>query len=237
MPILIIFSLSLLSDKKGHNWFQRQFTSKMAPHDYDFSYEIEFATAIAAAAFAIHSVEEADSESKNKLRDGTRASMSKVKTRKDDPSRPPESRQVSSKEAERAGKYAMWREPARWAGSNQLERTRSPDAKTDAWEKSAIAKLVKWHEKVNSSIIAWEKEKKMKAKVDMERKKRELEQRKAINLQHYQNETARIEHIARGARAQLEDKRRKEESEVMRETAKKRIRSKGKVPFGRCFCF
>ncbi|KAI8528861.1 hypothetical protein RHMOL_Rhmol12G0180300 [Rhododendron molle] len=208
-------------DKKGHNWFQRQFTSKMAPHDYDFSYEIEFATAIAAAAFAIHSVEEADSESKNKLRDGTRASMSKEVLRSN----------------LYQGKYAMWREPARWAGSNQLERTRSPDAKTDAWEKSAIAKLVKWHEKVNSSIIAWEKEKKMKAKVDMERKKRELEQRKAINLQHYQNETARIEHIARGARAQLEDKRRKEESEVMRETAKKRIRSKGKVPFGRCFCF
>lgn len=65
---------------------------------------------------------------------------------------------------------------------------------------------------------------------------RELEQRKAINLQHYQNETARIDHIARGARAQLEDERRKEESEV-RERAKKRIRSKGKVPFGRCFCF
>lgn len=39
----------------------------------------------------------------------------------------------------------MRREPARWAGSNQLERTRSrsPDAKTDAWEKSAMAKLVK----------------------------------------------------------------------------------------------
>lgn len=81
----------------------------MAPHDYDFSYEIEFATAIAAAAFAIHSVEEADSESKNKLRDGTRASMSRVKTRKDDPSRPPESRQISSKEAEGAGKiYLVW---------------------------------------------------------------------------------------------------------------------------------
>ncbi|XP_058194337.1 remorin isoform X2 [Rhododendron vialii] len=208
----------------------------MAPHDYDFSYEIEFSTAIAAAAFVIHSVEEADLESENKLRDGTRASMGRVKTRKDDPSMPPESRQISSKEAE--GEDAMPREPARWAGSNQLERTtrRSPDAKTDAWEKSAMAKLVKRHEKVNSSIIAWEKEKKMKAKVDMERQKRELEQRKAINLLHYQNETARIDHIARGARAQSEDKRRKEESQV-RERAKKRIRSKGKVPFGRCFCF
>ncbi|XP_058194335.1 remorin isoform X1 [Rhododendron vialii] len=210
----------------------------MAPHDYDFSYEIEFSTAIAAAAFVIHSVEEADLESENKLRDGTRASMGRVKTRKDDPSMPPESRQISSKEAEGAGEDAMPREPARWAGSNQLERTtrRSPDAKTDAWEKSAMAKLVKRHEKVNSSIIAWEKEKKMKAKVDMERQKRELEQRKAINLLHYQNETARIDHIARGARAQSEDKRRKEESQV-RERAKKRIRSKGKVPFGRCFCF
>ncbi|KAI8528859.1 hypothetical protein RHMOL_Rhmol12G0180100 [Rhododendron molle] len=64
---------------------------------------------------------------------------------------------------------------------------------------------------------------------------RELEQRKAINLLHYQNEMARIDHNARGAQVQLEDKRRKEESEV-RERAKKRIGSKGKVPFGRCFC-
>lgn len=79
----------------------------MAPYDYDFSYEIEFATAIAAAAFAIHSVEEADLESENQLRDGTRASMSKVKTKKDDPSRPPESRQISSKEAESSGKICL----------------------------------------------------------------------------------------------------------------------------------
>lgn len=216
-------------------------------HDYSSSYESEFATAIAAAAFAIHSAEEANSEYRKKLRSTRRA-----KSRKDDPFRPPEARRFPGSEAkdpevessmkkrmeqDRRGRASF----AGHAGGDESQREssttrRSPEAKANTWEKPAMAKLVKRYEKMNSNILAWENEKKMKARVEMERKKRELEQRNAVNLQHYQNEIARIEHIAGGARAQLEDKRRNEESKV-KERAKRRIRTKGKVPFSCCFCF
>lgn len=59
----------------------------MALHDYDFSYESEFATTIGVAAFAIHLVEEVNSEYQKMWR-----SMSRVKTRKDDLFRRPEAR-------------------------------------------------------------------------------------------------------------------------------------------------
>ncbi|KAH7858749.1 hypothetical protein Vadar_027572 [Vaccinium darrowii] len=218
----------------------------MALHDHDYtSYESEFATAIAAAAFAIHSAEEANSEYRKKLR-----SMSRAKRRKDDL----EARRIPGNEAkdpevESSMKKRMEQDRrgrASFAGhaggdesqreSSRRRRRRSPEAKANTWEKPAMAKLVKRYEKMNSNILAWENEKKMKAKVEMERTKRELEQRNAVNLQHYRNEIARIEHVAGGTRVQLEDKRRNEETKV-KERAKRRIRTKGKFPFSCCFCF
>lgn len=62
----------------------------------------------------------------------------------------------------------------------------------------------------------------------------ELDQRRALNLQHYKYKIARIEQIAGGARGQVEEKRRNEAIEV-KEKGKK-IRSKGKVPV-KFFCF
>jgi len=61
----------------------------------------------------------------------------------------------------------------------------------------------------------------------------ELEQRRSRNQKHYQYKVARIDHMAREATAQAEEKRRTEESRV-KEKAKK-IRS-GEAPFT-CFCF
>lgn len=63
---------------------------------------------------------------------------------------------------------------------------------------------------------------------------RELEQRRARNILHYQVKQERIDHIAGGARAQVEEKRRNEESKVKEKA--KRIRTTGKVPVT-CFCF
>ncbi|KAG5536161.1 hypothetical protein RHGRI_023824 [Rhododendron griersonianum] len=74
----------------------------MALHDYDFSYESEFATAIGAGAFAIHSVEDANSEYQKKWR-----SMSRVKTRKDDLFSQPEARRFPGKKAKGAGKIDL----------------------------------------------------------------------------------------------------------------------------------
>lgn len=61
----------------------------------------------------------------------------------------------------------------------------------------------------------------------------ELEQRRARNSQHYQSKLARIDNIAGGARAQLEEKRKNEETKLQ-ERAKK-MRS-GKAPTC-CLCF
>lgn len=54
------------------------------------------------------------------------------------------------------------------------------------------------------------------------------------NLQHYKNKLARIDHIAKEARTQAEEKRRYEES-IVREKSNK-IRSTGTGPVT-CFCF
>lgn len=113
-------------------------------------------------------------------------------------------------------------------GHNTLE------TEADAWEKAQIKKIQRRYDKVKSAILAWEHEKKMQAKIKMEKRKSELEQRRASNMQHYQIKQTRIDQIAGGARAQMEEKRRNEESKVREKV--KRIRSKGKVPV-KCFCF
>ncbi|KAI3454825.1 hypothetical protein Pfo_011488 [Paulownia fortunei] len=68
----------------------------------------------------------------------------------------------------------------------------------------------------------------------MERKKVELEHRISRNLKHYHSKIARIDHIANGARAQIEEKRKHEESTVKQKARK--LRSTGKTPVD-CFCF
>lgn len=61
----------------------------------------------------------------------------------------------------------------------------------------------------------------------------ELEHKKALNQEHYQNKIARIERIAGGAKAQVEEERRSKENEIKQKA--KMIRSKGKFPV-MCFC-
>ncbi|GFP90648.1 hypothetical protein PHJA_001208900 [Phtheirospermum japonicum] len=87
---------------------------------------------------------------------------------------------------------------------------------------------------MQSEILAWENGKKLREKQKMERKKSELEQRKSRNLKHYYSKIGRIDHIAAGARTQLEEKRKHEESIVREKTRK--MRSTGKTPVN-CFCF
>ncbi|XP_059643950.1 uncharacterized protein LOC132285761 isoform X2 [Cornus florida] len=238
---------SFEGEKKTQNWFQRQFSGQMN-RDYDSS-DGEFATAVAAAAFAIHSFEE--SEYQKTSRDGLKTPITKVKTRKEDSSRLPEtgrvSRRFSGKEEKEAGKpmgqdskssYPSYVSPAPSSAGNQMQKVNStrlgsPETKADAWEKAAMGKIERRYEKMSSDILAWENEKKVKAKLQMERKQSEIEERRARNLQHYQKKLTGIDHIAAGARAQAEEKRKNEES-VVKGRAKK-IRSTGKVPVS-CFC-
>ncbi|CAN0870861.1 hypothetical protein LINGRAHAP2_LOCUS9666 [Linum grandiflorum] len=84
----------------------------------------------------------------------------------------------------------------------------------DSWEKAQLRKISKRYEKMKSKVVAWEEAKKMKAKLHMERKRNELEMRTTRNMQHYQSKLVRIDMIASGVKEQLDENRRKEESEV-----------------------
>lgn len=62
----------------------------------------------------------------------------------------------------------------------------------------------------------------------------ELDKKRTLNQQHYQNKIARIERIAGGARAQAEEERRKKEAEIKEKA--RMIRSRGKAPVKYCLC-
>ncbi|MED6161330.1 hypothetical protein PIB30_059738 [Stylosanthes scabra] len=109
-------------------------------------------------------------------------------------------------------------------------------ANAEAWEKAKLEKIQKRYEKIKSQILSWEREKKIHAKMHMERKKSELEKRRAVATQHYNIKIASIDQITQSAITQLEDKRRKELSKTTQKA--NNIRKTGRVPPAiNCFCF
>ncbi|CAI9767683.1 unnamed protein product [Fraxinus pennsylvanica] len=188
----------------------------------------EFATAIAATAHAIHSLEEAS----------TKQYLRNISNRKEEPFRPPQPGSMQRSSRQDTGTTSFRRPPPPIV-ENQRQRgtsrgRRNVETKADAWERSQLEKIHKRYQKMHSNILAWENEKKVRAKQQMERNKDELELRKSRNLKHYQNKLARIDHISTGAKAQLEEKRKYEDS-IVKEKARK-MKSTGKAPIGWC-CF
>ncbi|KAK7411372.1 hypothetical protein VNO78_02805 [Psophocarpus tetragonolobus] len=213
----------------------------------------EHVTAVAAAAFSIHSLEEALNLQKMKVS----AKFSRPKTergREGKISRSPImgeiSRERSSGQAlarTRESRFPVKRPsgvftptprpiiPA--AGCQNHKRNSIIQDKNDKatiWEKTKIERIQKRYQKIKSKILAWESERKILAKMQMERKKSQWELKRAMEMQHYKNKIARIDMIAQGAITQLEDHKRKEESKA-KEKAKK-IRKTGRVPV-KFFCF
>ncbi|CAN4100394.1 unnamed protein product [Withania somnifera] len=170
----------------------------------------EFAAAIAASAFAICSLEE------------NAGSQYQIKTR-GPLIRPAETEIVT---VTPAASDKMQKGISR--GISKAEN------KADAWEEVQIAKIRKRHDELLSAFLAWENEKKMMAKQQMERRKNQLDLGMKRNLQHYKNKLARIDRIIKGAKTQAEDKIRYEES-IVKQKANK-IRSTGTGPVT-CFCF
>ncbi|XP_011013144.1 PREDICTED: remorin [Populus euphratica] len=220
--------------------------------DYDFQ-DGEFATAVAAAAFVINSLEEAE-DYRRKLRGDFGKSKEKIKTRKQDSSAGSvrATRHFSSREMIVAGETSArkpteedrrqqenafpTRKPSRSSSARPMNRqplSQVVETKADSWEKDQLRKINRRYEKMKSKILDWEKARKMRAKLHGEKKKSELELRRARNMQHYQNKIARIDMISGGARRQLEEKRRNEEFEVKEKA--KHMRSRGRSP-SRCFC-
>ncbi|XP_008447778.2 remorin [Cucumis melo] len=235
---------SFKEDKKESKKLQWYFSNQMN-EDYD-SKNIEFATAVASAAFAIRSKEETDLQYQKKKRESMEASITKVKSRKDDTAAfaPRITRPLSKKETQTTnpGQSSIKRpmEQEKRESVTGIPKPPAPPrrslipSRADVWERNKMERISKRYLKIKASILAWENEKKMHAKLHMEKKKDELERKKALFQQYYHENIARIDQIAGGARAHLEEKRKREEKKA-RETAN-RIRSTGRLPVT-CFCF
>ncbi|XWS51192.1 hypothetical protein CRYUN_Cryun12cG0155900 [Craigia yunnanensis] len=220
-------------------------------------YGTEFAIGVAAAAYAINSLEEDEAQHRIKIersrQDTTiraqnsdrvtrRYSSKEIKTEGETSSRKSMEqdyrRQESTLPTSKPGRSSSARPMTMEAGDQRWKGNHSQlnveESKADAGEKAEMEKVNKRYENMRASILAWENEKKLRAKIKMDRRKKELEQRIKKTQQLYQAKIARIDHIAGGARAQVDEKRRSEELKT-KEKARK-IRASGEVPVT-CFCF
>ncbi|RDY04801.1 hypothetical protein CR513_11436, partial [Mucuna pruriens] len=206
----------------------------------------EHVAAIAATAFSIHSLEEARLLNLKKMEKNPKFPRNKTMRGKEEKiSRQPSHGEISTKRSF-GQELARTREspiPVRRPSGVSSPRAISPAAgyrnnkgvpiiqhkndKAKVWEMAKIERIQKY-EKMKSKILSWENERKIQAKQQMERKKSEWEHKRAMEMQHYKNKIARIDMIAQGAIAQLEDHKRKQESKT-REKAKK-IRKTGRLP-------
>ncbi|KAG6401792.1 hypothetical protein SASPL_138657 [Salvia splendens] len=188
--------------------------------NYEFD-DSDFASAVAASAHAIHSLGEITPNPK----------IARANTRKQDLQHRDSMRNASMKDTRSSQSVT----PA--IGDSRHKQTstlRQSDSKADAWEKAQIAKLRKRYENLHNDIKAWENEKKLGEKHRIEKKKGDLELKKSRNMKHYYNKIARIDHVAQGTRARVEEKRKHEES-IVKDKARE-MRATGKAPVS-CFCF
>ncbi|KAI4343924.1 hypothetical protein L6164_011215 [Bauhinia variegata] len=222
---------------KGWNWFRRPLLME------DDRRNDEHVAAVAAAAFAVHSLEEAGLLNLRMMREGPESSRTRTMRRKEDsisrtPSyagETPRTKSFGQKPRQAESAFPVSHripvpspKPSKQMHQNNFQR------RADAWEKAKGEKIQKRYDKIKSRILSWENERKMETKLKMEKKKSALDHKRAMEQLHYKNKMARIEKIAEGARAQLEDKRRKEESKASEKA--KIIRTTGRVPI-KCFCF
>ncbi|MBA0744093.1 hypothetical protein Gogos_006730 [Gossypium gossypioides] len=220
-------------------------------------YNTELAVGVAAAAYTINSLVEDEARHRIKIRRSAQDTITGVR------SSGRVTMRYSSKEIETAGETSSRKlmEKDNRSQESSLPRSKKGgssssrpvimeagdrsrkgnssqlnvgETKADAWEKAEMEKLNKRCENKKASILAWEDEKKLRAKVKMDRRKKELERRIKINQQLYQTKISRIDHIGGGAKAEVDEKRRHEELKI-KEKARK-IRASGKVPVS-CFCF
>ncbi|CAM8904157.1 unnamed protein product [Rhodiola kirilowii] len=182
------------------NWLKRQIEGQTIGHEYDSGDE-QFATSVAAAAYAVHSLDVANSSFQNgKI-------LTKAKSRK-------ESTKSPSFGTKPTIDGPLTRKPSK-ISSASLRSTfykNDTDAKIDAWERAEIDKIKKRYSKIRSTIKSWEDDKKTRAKIKLQKKKIELECKKERNQRHYELKIAQIDVIGRGAKSNMEEKMRSDET-------------------------
>ncbi|KAA3458365.1 remorin-like [Gossypium australe] len=204
-------------------------------------YERELAVGVAAAAYVVNAIEKDEAKYRIKIEGKKQDTISRVGN-SDRVSRRYSSKEVTtntagetssrkSRESSKGGGSSAGEQ--RWKG-NYSQTNNALETKADAWQNAELHKLNKRYENMKASIQEWEKEKKVRAKVKMERRKKELEKNIKRSHQVYQLKISRIDDIAGGARAQVDEKRRNEELKIKEKA--KQIRATGVVPFT-CLCF
>ncbi|XP_017648182.2 uncharacterized protein LOC108488411 isoform X1 [Gossypium arboreum] len=189
-------------------------------------YERELAVGVAAAAYVVNAIEKDEAKYRIKIEGKKQDTISRVGN-SDRVSRRYSSKEVitntagetssrKSRESSKGGGSSAGDQ--RWKG-NYSQTNNALETKADAWQNAELHKLNKRYENMKASIHEWEKENKVRAKVKMERRKKELEKKIKRSHQVYQLKISRIDDIAGGARAQVDDKRRNEELKI-REKAK-----------------
>ncbi|MED6221116.1 hypothetical protein PIB30_051255 [Stylosanthes scabra] len=214
----------------------------------------EHATSVAAAAFAIHSLEEEESRNSQKIREGPKSSRTQTMRRKEIISKHPSYGKTSIKSS--FGQDSRTKEtafpvrhssgisspkslpPALAAGYQKQKgiplQQKNVSTRPQTWQKTKIEKIQLRYEKIKSKILSWKCVKRIQTKFQIERKKRALKRKRAMQMVNYRNKMERIDMLSQGSRVKLEDQRRNEEWEAIENS--NRIRKTGKVPV-KCSCF
>ncbi|XP_010546168.1 PREDICTED: uncharacterized protein LOC104818328 [Tarenaya hassleriana] len=219
------------TDNTALNWLRDQSYWYTKNDCYDDK-NGQFAVAVAATAFAVRSVEEEEDEKRivREELEGLNVKNKKVKRKDNKVMTKQEGRNIERTHTQevKIGEENFTKKGYQHNGSS------STISKADSWECVRIKKIRKRYEKMKDTILAWENERKLAARLKMEKSKSELERRKEINNRRYRSKLSRIEMIARGAKQQLEEKRKSEEARVKEKA--NTMRRTGKVPMD-YFCF
>ncbi|KFK27892.1 hypothetical protein AALP_AA8G443400 [Arabis alpina] len=231
-----------ITDIPALNWLKNQ-SYWYEKNDYYDEKESEFAASVAAAAFVIRSLEEADKQNAKRIREERK----RLRTKKTNPVIPKtEVKRVNKSYTQevKIGEDSFRTKPLEYpsetrraqeiGSASKTSGHASVASKADSWEKTQINKIGLRYEKMKAEIAAWENERKLAAKLRMEKRKIEMERRREINHQHYKLKLARVKLIADRAKKQLEQKRRSKETQVQEKARK--LRRTGKVPIN-YFCF
>ncbi|CAI8591444.1 unnamed protein product [Vicia faba] len=222
------------------NGLNQRRVSFSSPQSHKETRDDEFVTAVAAATFSIYSLEEAGILDLKKIRDSPKFSKNQSIARQ--PSYGETSKERAFREESRTREGAL---PLRSSsgissiGGYQKQKgiiihNKNDKAKAEAWEKAKLQRIQKRYEKMKLQILSWEGEKRIQAKIQMERKKNEMDHQRENVIEHYKRKIARLDMIGQRAIKELEDQRRKQELKV-KEKANK-IKKTGRVPVT-CFCF
>nr|XP_029145784.1 uncharacterized protein LOC112722553 [Arachis hypogaea] len=191
-------------DNNAWSWLKRT----------NFHYEDiddEHATSVAAAAFAIHSLEEEESCNSQKIREGPKSSRTRTMRTKENISRNPSYAETSMKRS--FGQDPRTKETAHPVRRSSSVSSPMPPPPAQAvhrkekgipiqhknvstgpqtWQKTNIEKIQQRYEKIKSKILSWKCVKKIQTKFQIERKKRELKKKRAMQTLNHRNKMERI---------------------------------------------